>query len=362
MLWAGARRTVFNDFMTDFSATSKFLIKNYRASKEIQNILGIVLQYIKEPGRPVNELTSSSSNCSVHVFEDEYQEASFIVNDIKEVISTGVREGDICILTKQQSTKYTEILREELTKAGINNLDMTDLQDALKEPLGQIFSLFLKALICPIPRVMTELYGINLTLNKVEVGDDKEEVLTIGLANFISLKKELLSENTTVDDLLTYIQSFINFLNVQKIKGRWNQYKSPDFYSLILNRLEIHLRCMCDQAKSIDMAVRLFNAENSVQIMNIHKCKGLEYTAVYLLGLEDQAFWNYAKEPFENNCAFYVALSRAKNKLVVTYSKYRDHRSVNYRFDNRPSSFEDIKPIMDLLVKKCKFVAINHTK
>ena len=362
MLWAGARQTVFKDYLTDFSATSKFLVKNHRASKEIQDVLEVVLEYIKKPSQFVNELATQSPSCSVHVFADELQEASFVVGNIRKVIATGVSEGDICILTKQHCSQYTEILRAELTKAGINNLDMTDLQDALKEPLGQLFSLFLKALVCPEPKVMTELYGINLALNKVEIGDDKEEELTASLINFISSKKKLLTANTTVDELLSYIQSFVHFLGTQKIKGRWKQYKSPEYYNSIWQSLEVHLKNMCLQAESLEMATRLFNAENSIQIMNIHKCKGLEYHVVYFLGLEDQAFWNYESEPFENNCAIYVALSRAKNQLIITHSKYRAHRCVSSRFDNRPSSHKNVKPIIDLLVKKCKFVAINHAK
>jgi DNA helicase-2/ATP-dependent DNA helicase PcrA len=362
MLWAGARKTVFKDFLTDFTAISKFMVKNHRASKEIQDVLEIVLQYIKEPNQPINEIATKPLNCSAHIFTDEYQEASFVVNNIIEIIATGVREEDICILTKQQSTIYTEVLRTELNKAGINNLDMTDLQDVLKEPLGQLFSLFLKALVCPEPKVMSELYGINLALNKIQINDDKEEELTTSLINFISSKKILITESTTVDEVLSYIQGFIHFLGPQKLKGRWKQYKSPDYYNSILNNLESHLREMCAQAESLEVAIQLFNAENSIHLMNIHKCKGLEYHAVYFIGLEDEAFWNYSKETFENNCAIYVALSRAKNKLVVTYSKYRAHRRVTSRFDDRPSSHQNVKPIIDLLVDKCRFVSINHAK
>jgi DNA helicase-2/ATP-dependent DNA helicase PcrA len=362
MLWAGARHTVFKDFLTDFSATNKFLVKNYRASREIQNVLEVVLQYIKEPNQPINALASPSSSCSVHLFGDELQEASFIVQNIREVIATGVNEGDICILTKQQSSQYSESLRAELTKAGINNLDMTDLQDALKEPIGQIFSLFFNALVCPTPKGMTDLYSINLALNKAEIGDAKEEELTANLVNFISSKTKHLTENSTVDELLTYIQSFIHFLGIQKIKGRWKQYKSPEYYNLIWQSLEVHLRNMCAQSESLKMAARLFNPANSVQIMNIHKCKGLEYHAVYFVGLEDQAFWNYTSEPFENNCAIYVALSRAKNLLNITYSKYRGHRRFTNRFDDRPSTHQNVKPIFDLLTQKCNFLAIHHAK
>jgi superfamily I DNA/RNA helicase len=361
MLWAGARQTVFNDFLHDFSATNKFLVKNYRASKEIKDVLAVVLEHIKDPSKAVNELPGTAPNCSINVFNDEYQEASFIVENIKAILTTGVNESDICILTKQQSPQYTEILRSALTVAGINNLEMTDLQDALKEPLGQLFSLFLKALMCPSPKVMTDIFQVNLALNKIEMGDDKEEILTSNLVKLLSSKRDCVTANTSVDDLLSYVHGFIHFIGIPKIKGRWKQYKSPGYYNLVWQSLELHLRNMCSQANSLGMAVSLFNAENSVQIMNIHKCKGLEYNTVFFIGLEDQAFWSYRQNPFENNCAIYVALSRAKEKINVTYTKTRNHR-VNNGHDNRSSTWNNVKPVFRLLIDKCKLDIVNFTK
>lgn len=360
MLWANAKVGVFNDFLADFSAQKKLLAKNYRSSKEIQESLAVFLQYVEQPNQPVVGLTAPSPSCFFQVFSDEQQEAAFIVDDINKVIAMGVSEGDICILTKQQSSQYTEVLQAELNKAGINNLDMNELQDALKEQLGQFFSLFLRALICPTPKVMTEIYDINLALNNVESGEEREELLTNSVSNFIAEKRILIEKYTTVDDLLSYIRDFINFLGPQKIIGRWKQYKSPEYYNGIWRTLEAHLRNMCSQSSSLKDASRLFNAENAVQIMNIHKCKGLEYHSVYFIGLEDQAFWNYAQNQFESNCAVYVAISRAREQLTVTYSKYRGHR-VHMSHDNRYSSYDNVKPIVNLLIKKCKFTLVNHS-
>ncbi|KOY40221.1 3'-5' exonuclease, partial [Vibrio parahaemolyticus] len=237
--------------------------------------------------------------------------------------------------------------------------DMTDLQDALKEPLGQLFSLFLKAIVNPEPKVMTELFKVNLTLNKIEAGDDKEEALTTSLMNFILLTQQQITATATADDLLSLVQSFIHELGMNKIKGRWKQYKSPDYFDHVWRALEIHLRNMCNQTSSLVDAANLFSAENAVHIMNIHKCKGLEYHTVYFMGLEDQESWKYTSQTFEDNCAIYVALSRAKNCICVTISKHREHRQ-NWRHDNRSSTFGTIKPVINLLKDNCKFSATNH--
>ena len=49
---------------------------------------------------------------------------------------------------------------------------------------------------------------------------------------------------------------------------------------------------------------------------------------------EDSAFWNFNNQPEEDKSAFFVALSRAKSRLIFTNCKVRngwpqDNRSIN---------------------------------
>src|SRR5690625_7269295 len=62
---------------------------------------------------------------------------------------------------------------------------------------------------------------------------------------------------------------------------------------------------------------------NSIPIMSIHKSKGLEFEAVILLGLEDGAFWNFKHQSKEEAYTFFVALSRAKTKMIFTFCNNR---------------------------------------
>jgi ATP-dependent helicase/nuclease subunit A len=81
--------------------------------------------------------------------------------------------------------------------------------------------------------------------------------------------------------------------------------------------------------------------EDVVRLMTIHKSKGLEYTAVYFVGLEDSAFWNFRRQPDEDRCTFFVALSRAKESVTFTFCKRRtaiwnpmqQHKEINEFFD-----------------------------
>ena len=86
---------------------------------------------------------------------------------------------------------------------------------------------------------------------------------------------------------------------------------------------------------------------DSVKLMTIHAAKGLEFSCVFVGGLEETLFpsgmsINTREELEEERRLFYVAITRAKKKLWLTYANNR------YRFgqlqQNEPSRFIDEMP------------------
>lgn len=87
--------------------------------------------------------------------------------------------------------------------------------------------------------------------------------------------------------------------------------------------------------------------QNSVTLMTIHAAKGLEFPNVFLVGLEENIFPSvmsmYDREDLEEERRlFYVAITRAKEKLWISFANNR------YRFgslvQNDPSRFIDELP------------------
>lgn len=60
---------------------------------------------------------------------------------------------------------------------------------------------------------------------------------------------------------------------------------------------------------------------NAIPILTTHKSKGLEYDTVVFVGLEDSA--HFSNLDGEQICTFFVALSRAKRRIVFAYSGVR---------------------------------------
>lgn len=357
MLWAGAKRTVFDDYIKDFNAIKKLLVKNFRASDEIQEVLRCFIHYVQNDTN-FSPIAKDINNCTIHFYNDEISEAEDLSDIIKGLIESGFSENEICVLTKQQSEKYTEQLRHSLTKKNIRNLEMSELQDLLKEPLGELFSACFKLYTSRSLSGYTDLCQLYLGMYRISSGDAKEELLIKSLSNEIARHRAELGNQPNADSLLKCIKETVEFFCIDRIKGRWGQYKSAGYWVKVWNGLEQHLRYTISSTVSLNDAVQLFGADNSVQVMNIHKCKGLEYKVVILLGLEDQAFWTYHSQKFENDCALYVALSRAKEKVIISTANFRSHR-INSRYDNRTSLYNMLNPVYEFLKTHCKFKVVT---
>ncbi len=90
---------------------------------------------------------------------------------------------------------------------------------------------------------------------------------------------------------------------------------------------------------------------DTVKLMTIHAAKGLEFPVVFIGGLEETLFpnamsINTREELEEERRLFYVAITRAKTKLYLSYSNAR------YRFgqlqQNEPSRFIDEMPELNI--------------
>jgi DNA helicase-2/ATP-dependent DNA helicase PcrA len=90
---------------------------------------------------------------------------------------------------------------------------------------------------------------------------------------------------------------------------------------------------------------------DTVKLMTIHAAKGLEFSCVFAAGLEELLFpnamaINTREELEEERRLFYVVITRAKQKLWITYANTR------YRFgqlvQNEPSRFLEELPAASL--------------
>jgi superfamily I DNA/RNA helicase len=126
----------------------------------------------------------------------------------------------------------------------------------------------------------------------------------------LSLEEKLLylSEKTKIKDIITE-----QVLNNIIVKTRNSDVKSSDFLSLI--------------ALNTDTDIYSSRAEK-VSLMTMHTAKGLEFPVVFIAGCEDgflpmRKYGDEEPDIDEERRLFYVAMTRAREKLYFTYAKKR---------------------------------------
>jgi len=142
------------------------------------------------------------------------------------------------------------------------------------------------------------------------------------LNNQIIKFKVQIEKVRTLTEFEMFINNILEFIDVDKIKCKYRQYNNTTFNKLICDYCELVWR-EYELCYEWVRTLENFKGEDSIPIMTVHKSKGLEYECIFFVGLEDGAFWNFAKQRSEEFCAFFVALSRAKKRLDFTYCENR---------------------------------------
>ena len=79
---------------------------------------------------------------------------------------------------------------------------------------------------------------------------------------------------------------------------------------------------------------------NKIPLITVHQSKGCEFKEVILAGAGENEFPSYGAvlnhNEEEEKRVFYVALTRAKEKLVITYPKYKTFYDVSYKRNPSP--------------------------
>ncbi|MEM6359307.1 MAG: UvrD-helicase domain-containing protein [Bacteroidota bacterium] len=163
------------------------------------------------------------------------------------------------------------------------------------------------------------------------------------IAKTSGILKELYDDKT--------VEGLNRYENVQELLNAIKEFvEDPEKEDKRLNAFlqDVALLSAVDNDKDED--------DEKITLMTIHMAKGLEFQHIYIVGLEEDLFpsqmmLSSRADLEEERRLFYVAITRAKNKLFLSYalSRYRFGRLKNCE----PSRFiEEIDPVYIKLNKK----------
>jgi superfamily I DNA/RNA helicase len=355
MLWAGAKPDIFDAYIKEYKAKDLFLEMNFRSAPklvELQNHLISKLLNKTDLVKASNKWDKDKGEAYVWIYENQQKETEHLFEEVKCWIENeGLNPRDICILVKQQLSVYAGEIIDYFNENGIKARDENQLQDLLSDDLI-VFVLNTICLLSDKKSLDEKTQALKFLINTSSVYEDTE---IVKLENkFNRFTKQLLKKDLKPKEL---IDEIIDFVTIDRIKANFPNYRNPKFLKDMLNQLSESLEKYKEESENSYEAVQKLLGKDSVPIMTIHKSKGLEYNSIIFVGLEDGAFWSFEKQPDEDKCAFFVALSRAKERVAFTFSKTRSDKFGRIR----NQGIDKIKIIFDEL-KNSKIVDFKKIK
>jgi len=126
------------------------------------------------------------------------------------------------------------------------------------------------------------------------------------------------SESVTPEILVKKIEEVETLFGLGRLKGSAPQYQQGDFFESVRRATRAFLTECAPKGATWLSAISQFRGEQQVPLMTITKSKGLEYDIVVLLGLDDSEWWSFDRNPNEGHSTFFVAASRARERLFMT--------------------------------------------
>lgn len=338
------------------------LTVNYRSTEFITGAAArVILHNDTRFYKRVQSFRGRGQNVHVQEVLDEQEEAQYVTEEIQKKLDQGIKPGEIAVLFRAavQARMISEILSEhripfEMRDYVTNfyrHFIVKDMMAYLQLAAGKRDrSLFLT--ICNRPlRYLARNSMENRQVNFEDLRKfycDKDWMLDIIDQFDVDVR---MMKNMAPYAAIQYIRKKIgydDFLKeyAEKHQILWKQLmdvmaeleeRSKNFKSY--DEWEIHIAKYTQELEEQQAKARKIKGEreNKVQLMTIHSAKGLEFEDVFVIHANEGEIPHQKAEKKdeieEERRLFYVALTRAKNNLCISYITQKNGNSI------KPSRF-----------------------
>ena len=348
--WRGANISNLLDFEHKYPNTKIIMLEeNYRSTKNILDASNSVIE--KNVNRPKKRLfTNGEIGEKISLFKgyDEADEARFVTEKSGELINRKVPPREIAVLYRVNF--QSRVIEEFFLDCGIpyqvlgvrffDRKEVKDVLSFLRLALNPESVADLKRVINVPPR------GIGkVTLLRMVSGRESE--CTAAMQKRIGDFRALLSNiqnmalNQAPSETLRFILKGSGLKKYLRDGGEEGQERLLNIQELIAlaakydrdTPLEGVEKLLTDAALATDQDTLIENT-NSVKLMTVHAAKGLEFDYVFITGLEDGLFphemfeglsgSSTRRDEEEERRLFYVALTRARKKIYLSYASVRN--------------------------------------
>lgn len=330
MAWAGALDGIFQTFAQDFSAVRLNMYRNFRSKPVLLRLQNKIIQRM-DPNSvmPDEQLLGDEGEIILREYQNSLDEAMEIADFIQQWSSEEkVPLSEIAILISKQADLYGQLIMQELDSRQIPYRNEQQLQDISTEPIAR---LIVDYLLCLYGKKESNAW-IRLEEQLMPFVDDEELEFSQRLyfQDFFREQqrkvKQAIQNEDKYSDWWGRVIEFLQKLNIETIVALSPEYESRIRLKELIKETKKHINELLKKEQDLVKALRYFSDDLAVRILTIHKSKGLEFHSVIMLAVEKETFWGKVDE---ERCAFFVGISRAKQRLLVTYSQQRERPDGN---------------------------------
>ena len=369
--WRGAKVENMQQFLRDYpSARTIRLEQNYRSSANILGAANAVIAH--NPGRIGKQLwtdTGDGEPIDLYAAYNEMDEARFVGERIRQWVRDGGSLGDAAILYRSnaQSRAFEEaLLSEQLpyrVYGGMRFFERAEIKDALaylrlvanrgddaaferavNTPARGIGERTLDEVRRLARNARVSLWGAAMLATQ---GTELAGRARNALAAFMALVEQLAGETAEldlaerVDHVL--VRSGLREHWAKESRGGLDSESRTENLDELVSVASRFVRRIDDDDTTEGMSElvaflsyaaleagegQVEAGEDGVQLMTLHSAKGLEFPLVFLAGLEEGLFpsnrsLDESGRLEEERRLAYVGITRARQKLVLTYAEAR---------------------------------------
>ena len=330
MGWAGALDGIFQTFAADFNAVPLNMYRNFRSQPVLLRMQNEIISVLDPASRmSADQLVGEGGEVTIASFDNGEGEATYLADLIARwTTAEQVPLSDIAVLVSKQLDQYAHLLMTALEKRGIPYRNEQQLQDISTEPCA-----------CLIVDYLSCLYGkrepkawIRLMNQLIPFGDDEMvSMARQSLLRFINAQRKEVALKDLIDAPFSgwwdFALAFVKKVGIETIVALSQDYEARTRLKAVIAETKSRILELMALEPDLPTALGRFSDDKALRILTIHKCKGLEFDSVIMMAVENEIFFG---DRDANRCAFFVGVSRAKRRLVLTHAGRRE----------RPPGFE----------------------
>ncbi|OGN06356.1 MAG: hypothetical protein A3B86_04585 [Candidatus Yanofskybacteria bacterium RIFCSPHIGHO2_02_FULL_38_22b] len=357
-------RNILN-FQKDYpEAKVVMLEQNYRSTK---NIITAAQEIISKNKNQIQKSLWTENNHGEKILVaetiNERHEAGFVISRMEDLMKSGLGAKDFAVLYRTHA--QSRAIEEALIMSGFPYQIIGGLKFYERKEIKDILA-YLKLVVNPTDSLALErIYNVptrgigKSIIEKVRNNSEKNIVAALAVSlesknlpprqltavtDFHKLLTDIgeISEKKNLREIIKYI---IKKINYEDYLREFSLSKTGDYENLedrMENLKELQtvaskyddlsgkegVEKFLEEVALLQHTDKLRNDPDRITLMTIHASKGLEFPVVFIIGMEEGLFphsrTTYNPHELEEERRLcYVAITRAKDHLILTYTKYR---------------------------------------